>query len=78
MLLIKFLNIEIPETSLILKKKFEEDMEYTCKWWKPKAIRRYKNQWNQGKLKEEQLFYWNIIDMTWDLTKKNYLKEVGR
>jgi hypothetical protein len=74
----EFLKSEIPETSLRLKKKFEEDIEYTCKWWKPKAIRRYENQWNQGKIKEEQLFYWDIIDMSWDLTKKNYLKEVGR
>jgi hypothetical protein len=74
----EFLKSEIPETSLRLKKKFEEDIEYICKWWKPKAIRRYMNQWNKGKIKEEQLFYWDIIDMPWHLTKKNYLKEVGR
>jgi len=74
----EFLKSEIPESSLILKKKFKEDVQYTCNWWKPKAIRRYSNLYNQGKLKEEQLFYWDIIDMSWKLTQKNYLKEVGR
>jgi hypothetical protein len=74
----EFLKSEIPESSLILKKKFKEDVQYTCNWWKPKAIRRYSNLYNQGKLKEEQLFYWDIIDMSWTLTQKNYLKEVGR
>jgi len=74
----EFLKSEIPESSLILKKKFKEDVEYTCNWWKPKAIRRYTNLYNQGKLKEEQLFYWDIIDMSWPLTQQNYLKEVGR
>ena len=74
----EFLKSEIPETYLRLKKKFEEDVQYTCKWWKQKALRRYEKLWNQGKIKEEQLFYWDIIDMSWELTQKNYLKEVGR
>lgn len=74
----EFLRSEISDTSLKLKKKFEDDIGYTCKWWKPKAIRRYKNMWLKGKIKEEQLFYWDIIDIPWALTQKNYLKEVGR
>jgi hypothetical protein len=74
----EFLRGEIEEKDLKLKQKFEEDIPYTEKWWKKKAIRRYKNVWNQGRIKEEQLFYWDIIDLPWDITKNRYIQEVGR
>ena len=74
----EFLRNEIEGKDLKLKQKFKEDIPYTLRWWMKKAIRRYKNIHTQGRIKEEQLFYWDIIDMTWDITQKNYLKEVGR
>ena len=61
-----------------MKQKFIDDVEYTCRWWKPKAIRRYKNLTTQQRIKKEQLFYWDIIDLPWDCTKHQYIKEVGR
>ena len=74
----EFLRGEIKEGELKMKQKFIEDVEYTSSWWKPKAIRRYKNIWNQGRIKEEQLFYWDIIDLPWSYAKRQYIKEVGR
>jgi len=74
----EFLRGEIKESELKMKQKFIDNVEYTCRWWKPKAIRRYKNIWNQGRIKEEQLFYWDVIDLPWDITQSRYIKEVGR
>ena len=74
----EFLRGEIEQEDLKLKQKFQEDVPYTERWWKKKAIRRYKNIWNQGRIKEEQLFYWDIIDLPWDITKNRYIQEVGR
>ena len=74
----EFLRGEIKESDLKMKQKFIDDVEYTCRWWKPKAIRRYKNIWNQGRIKAEQLFYWDVIDLSWSYTKHQYIKEVGR
>ncbi len=31
-----------------------------------------------SKIKEEQLFYWDVIDLSWEETKEKYIKEVGR
>tara|TARA_Y100000034_G_C6887833_1_gene407848 strand:+ start:596 stop:1765 length:1170 start_codon:yes stop_codon:yes gene_type:complete len=74
----EFLRGEIKESELKMKQKFIEDVEYTCRWWKPKAIRRYKNIYTSGRIKEEQLFYWDVIDLPWDITKSKYINEVGR
>ena len=48
------------------------------KWWKPKAIRRYTKLFDEGRLKPEKLFYGDIVGKTWEETKEQYLKEVGR
>jgi len=74
----EFLRNEIGEEDLKLKKKFKEDIPYTDKWWKKKAIRRYQNVHTQERIKPQQLFYWDVIDLTWEDTQDKYLKEVGR
>ena len=74
----EFLRGEVEESNLKMKQKFIDDVEYTCRWWKPKAIRRYKNLTTQQRIKKEQLFYWDVIDMSWQSTKENYIGEVGR
>ena len=74
----EFLRGEIEEKDLKLKQKFKEDIPYTEKWWRKKAIRRYKNIYSQGRIKEDQLFYWDVIDMSWEDTQDKYIKEVGR
>jgi hypothetical protein len=73
-----FLCSKITEEQLIMKPKFIEGDEYTIRWWKDKAIKRYTTLYNDGRLKSEKLFYADIIGMTWEECKEKYLKEVGR
>ena len=61
-----------------MKKKYDENIEYIERWWKPKAIRRYTKLLEQDKIKPEKLFYGDILNTSWEDTKKKYLGEVGR
>ena len=74
----EFLRNEITEDQLIMKDKFVQSDEYTMKWWKPKAIKRYEKLDEEGRIKPESLFYLDIIGMSWEDCKEKYLKEVGR
>ena len=74
----EFLRGEINEDKLKLKTKFEEDIPYTDKWWKKKAVKRYQTLYKNNKVKPETLFYWDAIDISWEEMKEKYLKEVGR
>lgn len=74
----EFLRNEIDESELKLKKKFQEGDDYTMRWWKKKAIKRYSKLHEEGRIKPEPLFYLDIIGMSWEDAKKKYLKEVGR
>lgn len=73
-----FLCSKIEEKELILKDKFKQGNEYTNRWWKDKAIKRYEKLYEEGKIKPEVLFYVDAIGMTWEGMKERYLKEVGR
>jgi hypothetical protein len=73
-----YLCSKIEEDKLIMKPKFAQGDEYTIKWWKDKAIKRYTTLHTDGRLKSEKLFYADIIGMTWEQCKETYLKEVGR
>ena len=61
-----------------MKDKFMEGDDYTIRWWKDKAIKRYTTLHTEKRLKDETLFYSNIIGMTWNDCKEKYLKDVGR
>jgi hypothetical protein len=74
----EFLRNEIEDCDLKIKQKFEEGDDYTIRWWKKKAIRRYEKLHSEGRLKAETLFYLDILGMSWEDCKKKYLKEVGR
>ena len=74
----EFLRNEITEDQLIMKDKFVDSDEYTMKWWKAKAIKRYEKLHEEGRIKPESLFYLDIIGMSWEDCKEKYLKEVGR
>ena len=73
-----FLCSKIEEKDLVLKKKFAEGHEYTMKWWKDKAVKRYEKLYEEGKIKPEVLFYIDAIGLTWEQMKEKYLKELGR
>ena len=74
----EFLKSNIEEKDLIINEKFAKGNEYTTKWWKDKAIKRYTKLHEEGRIKPEVLFYVNAIGMTWEQMKEHYLKEVGR
>jgi hypothetical protein len=74
----EFLCDKIGEDDLILKKKFEEGVDYINNWWKPKAIRRYRKLHSEGRLKPDHLFYLDGIGKSWEEFKESRLKEVGR
>ena len=73
-----FLRNEINEDELVMKEKYKLDYDRIINWWKPKAIRRYEKLHSENRLKPEQLFYSDIMDMSWEETKEKYLGEVGR
>ena len=69
---------EIQDKDLVMKPKFVNDVDYIMNWWKPKAIRRYVKLHDNNYLKPEHLFYGNIVGMSWEETRQQYLGEVGR
>ena len=74
----EFFRSNIDEKDLIMKEKYQLDYDRIINWWKPKAIRRYEKLHSENRLKPEQLFYSDIMDMSWEETKQKYLGEVGR
>ena len=74
----EFLRSEISEDELIMKPKYEQDVEYIKNWWKPKAIKRYTKLFEENRIKPEKLFYKDIINTSWEETKEKYLGEIGR
>ena len=74
----EFFRSNIEEKDLIMKEKYKLDYDRIINWWKPKAIRRYEKLHSENRLKPEQLFYSDIMDMSWEETKEKYLGEVGR
>ncbi len=46
-----FLCSKIEETDLVLNEKFAKGNEYTIKWWKDKAIKRYTKLHEEGRIK---------------------------
>jgi hypothetical protein len=74
----EFLKGDITEKELVPLKKLEKDVDAVVDWWKVKAIARYCNLYEQGRIKPEILYYNNIIDMSWDEAKQAYLGDVGR
>ena len=45
---------------------------------KKKAIKRYTKMLEQGRIKDETLFYNDMFNMTWEEAKEKYLTDVGR
>ena len=74
----EFLRSEITEDELIMKPKYEQDVEYIKNWWKPKAIKRYTKLFDENRIKPEKLYYKDIINTSWEETKEKYLGDIGR
>ena len=74
----QYLCSKIEVKDLVMKPKFIEGDDYTIRWWKDKAIKRYTTLHTENRLKDETLFYSNIIGMQWEDCKTKYLKDIGR
>lgn len=74
----EFLCNKITEDKLVMKNKFIEGDDYTIRWWKEKALKRYTKLHEENRLKGETLFYADAIGITWEQMKEKYLAEVGR
>jgi hypothetical protein len=72
-----YLCSKIEVKDLILKPKFIDDTKM-IQWWKKHAVSRYTKLYNENRLKNETLYYIDVIGMTWDECKEKYLQEVGR
>ena len=75
---LEYLRNEIDDSELVMKKKFVEDYDYINRWWKKKAIKRYTKMLEQGRIKDETLFYNDMFNMTWKQAKEKYLNDIGR
>ena len=58
----EYLRDEISEKDLVMKPQISGGMDYLMKWWKPKAINRYKKLLSSDRLENEILWYENIAD----------------
>ena len=56
----EFLRNEIDASELIIKPQIDGGMDYIDKWWKPKAINRYKKLSEKNNLNNEILWYENV------------------
>jgi hypothetical protein len=74
----EYLRGEISESELKLKPRFEQDIDGVMDWWKKKACKRYEKLLTSGKLKDDILFYGDIIGLDWEQTREKYIGEVGR
>jgi hypothetical protein len=75
---LEYLRNEIKDKDLVMKPKFENNVDYIMNWWKPKAVRRYVKLYENNRIKPEVLFYGDIVGKTWEETKQQYIGEVGR
>lgn len=73
----EFLRGEIDTTKLIPRKRGLEISD-VMKWWVPRAINRYTNLYDSGRLNSDVLFYNRMMFMSWEDAKAEYLGDVGR
>lgn len=74
----EFLKNQINKNDLILNKMFDRDIDDMLKWWKPKAIDRYMKLHKENRLKPNSLFYNDLLNYSYEDSKKIYLNDVGR
>jgi hypothetical protein len=74
----EFLREEITDANQ-LKRRFDNSVEALTDLWKEKyAIKRVNKLIEENRYSTETLFYSDLIGLSWEDTKKKYLKEVGR
>lgn len=74
----EFLKNEITEDQLVMKKLYVDDTDAIINWWKAKAKDRYLKLKAENNLKSEVLYYSPMIDLSYQVSKEKFFKEVGR
>ena len=73
-----FLCGNIEKSSLIIQEKFVNYNQYMMDWWKPKAEKRF-NKLKSDKREISELHFWDkLFGLTYEESKKKFIKEVGR
>jgi hypothetical protein len=72
-----FFQSKLDESELKMKPQWKNDSDIIS-WWREKAIRRYLKLHQEGKIKNDILFYNDMIGMTYEEAKSKYFKDVGR
>lgn len=73
-----FFQNKISEEQLIMKPKFEKDINGMVEWWRPKAINRYIKLHAENNLKPEILYYNTMIQKDYEDCKNKFFADVGR
>lgn len=74
----EYLRGEITDDKLILSPKLTDDVQSVMLWWREKAIKRYTNLYDSGRINPDTLYYRKMVQLSWDEAKQTYLGEVGR
>ena len=74
----EYLRNEITDEQLVPKQRTADGDVAILKWWKRKAIARYKKLHQNDGIKPEFLYYKDAIGISWEEMKSKYLKDVGR
>ncbi len=73
----EFLKAEIDEDKLIKPPRTCRDVEAIMEWWRPKAIKRFRNLFSENNVKGDVLYYLPMCNMTYEEAKAKYFADVG-
>lgn len=73
-----FLCGKISENELRLGERYQKGDDYSINWWMNKGINRYTKLVEENRIKDETLWYSDIIGMSWEQCKSKYLNDIGR
>ncbi len=73
-----FLCDKISDSELKLKPLFQGDVNSIMEWWRPRAIKRYRQLKTENKLKADTQFYNHLGRMDYETAKEAFFGDVGR
>ena len=74
----EYLTSQIQEDQLNLRGRMKAGVGGILAWWRPKAESRYLKLLEEKRVKPDILYYNKLAFMSWEETKQQYLKDVGR
>lgn len=74
----EFLCEQIDRSQLIPKINLARDRDEVLEWWLPKAEKRFLSLSQDGRIKDDVLFYVDAINLSYDEFQQKYIEQVGR